>query len=132
MKRHILIIDDEAGTLAITSKLLERLGYTVTAVADAQTALTMLQTRKPDLIVTDYMMPGMDGIDFIKAVRAQPAFAQIPILLRSVHLDNPAEIAEARAAGATDVFAISQLSTLGSSSFNRLLNKVQSLLKQPA
>jgi two-component system phosphate regulon response regulator PhoB len=127
----ILVVDDEIGTRSITSKLLEREGYSVIEANDAREALVALDNNQPDLIVTDYMMPGMDGIDLIRTIRARAAFARTPILLRSVHLDNPMEIKEAQEAGATDVFAISRMSTLGPSSFNMLVQKVQALLGQP-
>lgn len=67
---RILVVDDDEGHLAIVGKVLQREGYEVVAAANGEAALERLRERQVDLIVTDLMMPGINGIDLLKAARA--------------------------------------------------------------
>ena len=78
----ILIVDDFSTMRRIIKNLLRDLGFTNTAEADDGTsALPMLQSGSFDFLVTDWNMPGMTGIDLLKAVRTDPALAQLPVLM---------------------------------------------------
>lgn len=79
----ILIVDDEYLIAEILSYALEDEGFLTVTAGTAQKALTVLDRERPGLIITDYMMPGMNGIDFASAVRENPQFASIPIILMS-------------------------------------------------
>ena len=78
----ILIVDDFSTMRRIIKNLLLDLGFSNTAEADdGQTALPMLQTGKFDFLVTDWNMPGMDGLSLLKAVRADEELSKMPVLM---------------------------------------------------
>ena len=78
----ILIVDDFSTMRRIVKNLLRDLGFTNTSEADdGLTALPMLQSGKYDFLVTDWNMPGMQGIDLLKAVRADANLASLPVLM---------------------------------------------------
>lgn len=59
----ILVVDDEVGALTLIGIMLERGGFEVLKARDAYAALELLENHKPDLIILDVMMPGMNGIE---------------------------------------------------------------------
>jgi len=78
----ILVVDDFSTMRRIVKNLLRDLGFTNTFEADdGKTALPMLQSGNFDFLVTDWNMPGMSGIDLLKAVRADPKLAKLPVLM---------------------------------------------------
>jgi diguanylate cyclase (GGDEF)-like protein len=68
----VLVVDDDPNCLKILRKFLEKDGYRVACAADGQGALTQARALKPDLIICDWMMPGMDGPRVCQAVKADP------------------------------------------------------------
>lgn len=85
-KGLILLVEDERGIASAFSILLEMEGYRVTLASNGLEALEQLALRKPDLIMTDCMMPVMDGLTLISRIRANPTHRDIPILLMSAGL----------------------------------------------
>lgn len=79
----ILIVDDEYLIADILSYALEDEGYLTVTAGSGQRALTILEREQPQLIITDYMMPGMNGIEFAEAVREHKLLHSVPILLMS-------------------------------------------------
>jgi len=78
----ILVVDDFSTMRRIIKNLLRDLGFTNTHEADdGLTALPMLQSGNFDFLVSDWNMPGMTGIDLLKAVRADPKLANLPVLM---------------------------------------------------
>jgi len=78
----ILIVDDFSTMRRIIKNLLRDLGFNDTAEADdGQTALPMLRTGKYDFLVTDWNMPGMDGLTLLKTVRADEKLKDMPVLM---------------------------------------------------
>jgi two-component system chemotaxis response regulator CheY len=78
----ILVVDDFSTMRRIIKNLLRDLGFTNTYEADdGLTALPMLQSGDFDFLVSDWNMPGMTGIDLLKAVRADPKLANLPVLM---------------------------------------------------
>lgn len=95
----ILIVDDFSTMRRIIKNLLRDLGFNNTHEADdGQTALPMLQSAKFDFLITDWNMPGMQGIDLLKAVRADPALASLPVLMVTAEAKRE-QIVEAAQAG---------------------------------
>jgi CheY-like chemotaxis protein len=68
---HILLVDDNRHGLVARKSLLEELGYCVTLAGNGEEALELLCTQKFDLIVTDYKMPKVDGVELIRRVRGK-------------------------------------------------------------
>lgn len=78
----ILIVDDFSTMRRIIKNLLRDLGFNNTQEADdGNTGLPMLQTGNFDFLVTDWNMPGMTGIDLLRAVRADPKLQSLPVLM---------------------------------------------------
>jgi two-component system chemotaxis response regulator CheY len=95
----ILVVDDFSTMRRIIKNLLRELGFSnIDEADDGQTALPKLQTGGFDFLVTDWNMPGMTGIDLLKAVRADPALANLPVLLVTAEAKRE-QIVEAAQAG---------------------------------
>lgn len=95
----ILVVDDFSTMRRIIKNLLRDLGFTNTAEADdGTTALPMLQSGDFDFLVTDWNMPGMQGIDLLKAVRADAKLANMPVLMVTAE-QKKEQIVEAAQAG---------------------------------
>ena len=78
----VLVVDDFSTMRRIVKNLLRDLGFTnIQEADDGSTALPMLQSGDFDFVVTDWNMPGMQGIDLLKAIRADSSLAHIPVLL---------------------------------------------------
>lgn len=95
----ILIVDDFSTMRRIIKNLLRDLGFNNTAEADdGCTALPMLKSGQYDLLITDWNMPGMTGIDLLKAVRAEPTLASLPVMMVTAESKRE-QIIEAAQAG---------------------------------
>jgi two-component system, cell cycle response regulator DivK len=77
---HILVIEDDAPRLLFTCTTLERAGHTVAGAPSAEDARPLLERRRPDLILMDLMLPGIDGVQFTRELREDPRTSRIPIL----------------------------------------------------
>ena len=96
---RILIVDDFSTMRRIVKNLLNDLGFTNTAEADdGTTALVELQKARFDLVITDWNMPGMPGIDLLKAIRADASMASLPVLMVTAEAKRE-QIIEAAQAG---------------------------------
>ena len=79
---RIVVVDDFSTMRRIVKNLVGELGFShVDDADDGLTALPMLKTGRYDFLVTDWNMPGMRGIDLLKAVRAEPSIGKIPVLM---------------------------------------------------
>ena len=80
---NVVVIDDRVTNRNILTRLAASVeeGLRVRAFASPQAALDWLQDTTPDLVITDYKMPGMDGADFIRAFRALPGTADVPVVV---------------------------------------------------
>lgn len=76
----ILIVDDNATNLKLARVLLRSDGYDVRIASDAEGALAILEDYRPDLILMDIQLPGMDGLELTRRLKADPATRGIPIL----------------------------------------------------
>lgn len=98
-KIKILVVDDFATMRRIIRNLLQDLGFTSVAEADdGNTAWPMLQNGSYDLLITDWNMPGMPGLDLLKAVRADARLAKLPVLMLTAEAKRE-QIVEAAQAG---------------------------------
>lgn len=95
----ILIVDDFSTMRRIIKNLLRDLGFNNTHEADdGNTALPMLQSGNFDFLITDWNMPGMTGIELLKAVRSDPKLAHLPVLMVTAEAKKD-QIIEAAQAG---------------------------------
>lgn len=86
----ILLIDDEPDLLIAWALLLELEGFHVVTATNGREGLDTAQQIRPALIVTDLMMPGMDGVQVCRAVRADPQLNAVPVILWTASIDIPA------------------------------------------
>jgi two-component system chemotaxis response regulator CheY len=96
---NILVVDDFSTMRRIIKNLLHDLGYqNVSEADDGNTALPMLRTGKFDLLITDWNMPGMPGLELLKQVRADSALGKMPVLMLTAEAKRE-QIVEAAQAG---------------------------------
>jgi len=100
MAKTILIVDDSESIREVVNFTLENEGHSVLVGIDGKDAQKHLQGDKVDLIITDLHMPEMNGIDFIKFVRATQEYKSVPILFLTTE-SQTAKKMEAKEAGAT-------------------------------
>lgn len=79
----ILIVDDEYLIADILGYALEDEGYMVAKASNGRKGLEVLDRERPELVITDFMMPVMDGLEFARAIRARPQSANLPVILMS-------------------------------------------------
>ncbi len=99
-RARLLVIDDNADMLEYITRILSPY-YTVEAVRDGLTALRQIEQLPPDLVVSDVMMPGMDGFQLLQAIRNRPSTRMLPVILLSARAGEEATI-EGLQAGADD------------------------------
>lgn len=103
--RRLLVVDDDPIQLRLTRFRLSRLGFEVQDASDGEQALEHARSSLPDAIVSDVMMPRLDGFGLSLAVRREPVLAHIPVVLVTSSYVEPADRALARRAGASDLVA---------------------------
>ncbi len=117
---RILVADDNADMRDYLERLLTP-SYTIKTVADGITALDIIRANPPDLVLSDVMMPEMDGFELLRSLRAQPETQEIPIILLSARAGEESRI-EGLEAGADD-YLIKPFST------RELLARIEATLK---
>lgn len=80
-KKILLVEDSDSTRLTHSIMITKRTGYTVVTVANGSEALKSAASEKPDLVLMDVMMPGMDGLEVCRRLRQREASAKIPIVL---------------------------------------------------
>lgn len=91
MRRRILLVDDDADTLALIRIWLTQQGFDVSVAANGSEALSQIQEEPPDLIVTDQSMPRMTGLELCARLRARAKTRHIPIIMCSAQPLQPAD-----------------------------------------
>jgi CheY-like chemotaxis protein len=82
---RLLLIEDEQVNRDLFRRRLERKGYTVATAENGQSALTLTQNEKPDLVIMDLGLPDIDGWEVTRRIKADPATAEIPVVVLSAH-----------------------------------------------
>ena len=96
---RILVVDDQMTMRQINMDMLSSLGFkNLTEADDGTTALVLINQREFDLVVTDWNMPGMQGIDLLKAIRAHETYSGLPVILVTAEAKRD-QIIEAAQAG---------------------------------
>ena len=89
-EKTILVADDESHILHVVSLKLRNAGFRVVTARDGQEALEMAMQEKPDLLITDYHMPELSGIELCRRLKQEPATSGIPAIMltaRGYHLE---------------------------------------------
>ncbi len=97
--RTLLVIEDQASLRANLALLLDFEGFRVLTAPDGIRGLELARSERPDLVLCDLMMPGLDGRGVVRALRSDPTFDAVPVLFLTARGD-PADREEARALGA--------------------------------
>ncbi|MDX1949193.1 MAG: response regulator [Rickettsiales bacterium] len=100
MAKSVLTVDDSKTMRDMVSFTLKNAGYTMLEAEDGVKGLEVANANKLDLIITDLNMPNMNGLDMIRNIRKNPAFATIPILMLTTEGDANKK-AEGKEAGAS-------------------------------
>jgi CheY-like chemotaxis protein len=79
--KKILVADDESHILHVVSLKLRNAGYSVITAADGQEALELAQAERPDLLITDYHMPQLSGLELCQKLKQDPNTAHIPAIM---------------------------------------------------
>ncbi len=103
MAKRILIVDDSEDTRRIFSDALTAEGYEVILATDGDEALRMVGWARPDLILLDVMMPGVDGLTVCRTFKQNAFYRPIPILLISARFSDPVFREQAADAGAEEI-----------------------------
>ena len=80
---RILLVDDDTDMLKLMERWFEKAGYEVYTAASGRDALLTLETVRPDLVLLDYAMPEMDGLEVLSRIRENEAIKDIPVLFRT-------------------------------------------------
>ncbi len=78
---RVLIVEDEPHILESLGFILERAGYAVSSAADGETALGLLRSSPPGLLILDLMLPGINGFEVLKTVKSTPALSSMPVIV---------------------------------------------------
>ena len=122
MNQRILIVEDDPSALRLIEFALQQERYEVTTATNGLTGLKKAQNEKPDLVILDLMLPGLDGFEICSRLRQEPETAQTPILILSAKT-HESDISTAR-----DVGADAYLTKSGDPS--EIVAQVQTLLSQ--
>ncbi|HLN64634.1 MAG TPA: response regulator [Symbiobacteriaceae bacterium] len=117
MSKRILVAEDDLDIARLVQFQLQFNGYAVTMAPDGAEALKLARKEPPDVILVDWMMPVMDGLQTVKALKADPQLAHIPVILMTARAqghDMQAGLAAGAAAYLVKPFPLEQLiATLG-------------------
>ena len=99
-KPIILVVDDDLPILALMRTLLREFGFEAVTAQSGEQAITEARARRPAAVLIDRNMPGMSGDELIRALRGEPGFGGLPILIISGQSVSPDELATLGADGA--------------------------------
>ncbi|MDQ1333470.1 MAG: type pilus assembly protein PilB, partial [Thermodesulfobacteriota bacterium] len=120
--KRILVVDDSAVIRKLVTHYLEAEGYLVVEAENGLDGLKMVSTEKPDLVISDFLMPKMDGLTFVKKLKSQLATRFIPVIMLTAKDEVESEV-EVIGAGADDYLTKPVVPKRLMVRVNRLLNK---------
>ena len=88
MSQRILVVDDDKEIVRIIRAYLEKAGYSVSVAYEGETALHIIRSDRPDLVVLDLMLPDRDGWDITRIVRGDPSLATTPIVMLTARVEG--------------------------------------------
>ncbi len=81
MAKTVLAVDDEKHIVRLVQINLQRAGYNVVTASDGKQALDMIEAEPPDMVISDVMMPFMDGFELLKRLKQNPVTRELPIIM---------------------------------------------------
>ncbi|HEY6209290.1 MAG TPA: response regulator, partial [Gemmatimonadales bacterium] len=84
----VLLVEDDPSARPALGRVIRRAGYACLTAHDARQGLEFARARKPDLIITDYQMPGMNGLSFLRELRSDPALKEVPAIVLTGHVTS--------------------------------------------
>lgn len=109
-KKRILIVDDDPLIARMYENKMRLDGYDVDTATNGEEALIMVRKNKPDLMLLDIMMPKMNGVETLKALKKDGKTKDIPVIILTNLGDNTKDIERAKSMGAVDYLVKSQIS----------------------
>jgi len=88
MAQRILVIDDDKQIVRLLQSYLEQAGFAVLTAYDGEDAMRIIRRERPDLIVLDWMLPGRDGLDIMRWLRADQTLAATPVLMLTARVED--------------------------------------------
>jgi DNA-binding response OmpR family regulator len=88
---HILVVDDHPDLATVVARLLARSGHDAACADDGQSALDHVRTTPTAMVILDVMMPGLDGFDVLREMRADPRTRGVPVVMYSARGDPAAK-----------------------------------------
>lgn len=122
MAKTIVVIEDDKFLRELISQKLMKEGYDVFGAVDGEEGFQMVKSKKPDLVLLDLILPGMDGFEVLEKLKKDPDVAGIPVIILS-NLDQKEDMEKIFKLGAVD-FLIKARSTPG-----EVVDKVREILK---
>jgi DNA-binding response OmpR family regulator len=90
---RVLVVEDDADIAELVAHYLQRAGYETTMLHSGRDVLPRLKQSPPDLIVLDRMLPGLDGLELVRAIRGTPSLASVPILMLTARAEEADRVA---------------------------------------
>jgi two-component system, OmpR family, alkaline phosphatase synthesis response regulator PhoP len=90
---HVLIVEDDRDIAELLQRYLTRAGHETAALGDGAEALSAVRARRPDLLILDLMLPGLDGLEVCRALRQDAASASIPIIMLTARSEEADRVA---------------------------------------
>jgi len=123
MAENILIIEDDAFLRELLGKKLSSSGYNVSEAIDGKKGLELVDAIKPDLVLLDLLLPGVDGFEVLEKIKANPMTASIPVIILS-NLGQKEDVDKGLKLGAADYMIKAQFTP------EEIILKVQEILKK--
>lgn len=121
-KNKILIIEDEAALLYALKAELSQDGFMVLEADNGEKGLSILEQEKPDLLVLDLLLPGIDGFEILRRVRNKPEIQDIPVIVLT-NLGDQGSVEKAKKLGAKDYLIKTDYS------LEKVVEKIKNLIK---
>lgn len=122
-KKIILLVDDDAMIVRMYQRKLEHDGFKVNLAFNGAEGIEALKKEKPDIVLLDIMMPKMNGIETLKAIKADPAYKNLPVIMLTNLGDRPDDVENCKKLGAADYLVKANVS------LPQLVEKIKQYIK---